>query len=323
MRCLALARALMARGAACAMLAPPPAAGVLEAFAPPELWRIDAPSAVARDLATTAREAAGRWAADLVFVDHYDLAGADERQLGAPAAVIDDLADRDHACRLLVDPTLGRTADAYRSLTPADCRVLTGPEFALLAPGFAQARTAALAGRRPQDLPRRLLISLGLMDLRGITGAVLELILPLLGEVQVDVVVGSVAPSLPALRAAAGSDGRIRLHVDSRDMPGLIASADIGIGAGGVSTWERAALGLPSISVILADNQRELAGELGRRGALLAVEAWTDDLAKDLPSAFTLLIGDGATRKRLSETSAALCDGGGADRVAEAILALI
>jgi UDP-2,4-diacetamido-2,4,6-trideoxy-beta-L-altropyranose hydrolase len=326
MRCLALARALAARGASCAMLAPPAAAGVLDAFAPEGLQRIEIGPASGEELVEMTCEAARRWPADVVFLDHYGLAEAEERRLAetrAAVAVIDDLADRPHACRLLVDPSLGRTAEAYRLLTPADCHLLAGPDYALLAPDYGKGRATALAARRPADPPRRLLISLGLMDLRGITASVLQLIGPQFGTLEADVVVGGTAPSLPELLALAKTDPRVRLHVDSRDMAGLIASADIGIGAGGVSTWERAALGLPSISLILADNQRQLALDLDRMGAVLAVEAWGKEVSKALPAAFARLASDGRLRSRLSETSASLCDGQGAGRVADAVLALV
>jgi UDP-2,4-diacetamido-2,4,6-trideoxy-beta-L-altropyranose hydrolase len=326
MRCLALAQALTQQGAACAMLEPQAAAGVLDAFAPPELERIRTAASSRAGIVEAAVQAAEGWRAGLVFVDHYGLGKAEELRLGEgdrAVAVIDDLADRAHACRLLVDPSLGRTSDDYRNLTPADCQVLAGPDFALLAPAFGEARAAALAARRPEAKPRRLLVSLGLMDLRGITCRVLELIQPKLGDMQVDVVAGAAAPSLPALRAMADDKRRIRLHVDTRNMADLIACADIGIGAGGVSTWERAALGLPSISLILADNQRPLALELDRQGAVLAVEAWSEGFASGMDAAFERISSDGSLRARLSETSAALCDGDGAKRVAAALLRLL
>jgi len=322
MRCLALAEALMAEGAACAMLATPSTTRMLDAFAPQALERIAAPDPAFPALTDGAREAGARWGADVIFVDHYRLAAEAEQRLGQTVAVIDDLADRRHACRLLIDPTLGRTQEDYAALTPAGCRVLTGPAHALLAPRFAQARAAALGRRRPARAPRRLLLSLGLTDLGGITERVIRLIEPQLGDLNVDIVVGGGAPSLATLQGMAAGDRRIRLHVDTRDMAALIAAADIGVGAGGVSTWERATLGLPSISVVLADNQRNLARALDRRGAVLASEAG-EGLSMDLPAAFARLLGDGVLRRRLSETSASLCDGRGAARVAEAVLALV
>ncbi len=321
MRCLSLAGALLDRGAACAMAATPSTTQVLDAFADQRLDRLEVPQAPPEELVERVRTAGEAWRADLVAVDHYRLEARHERGLGVPVAVIDDLADRPHDCRLLVDPGLGRSAGDYAALVPPGACVMTGPGHALLAPAYAAARPAALAARRAGARPRRLLVSLGLMDLGGITGKVLGLLRPSLGDLQIDVVVGGQAPTLPALMALA-ADGRFRLHVDSREMAALIAAADIGVGAGGSSTWERAALGLPSISLVLADNQAGLTQELDRLGACLAVDARGGAVGVALAEAFDNLLADGAVRRRLSDTSAALCDGGGATRVAEAILEL-
>lgn len=322
MRCLSLARALMDRGAACAMLETPAVSAVLDAFGDPGIERLPSGEGPLHELVRSARGHARRWRAGVVVVDHYRLGAEQERFLQAPVTVIDDLADRPHDCRLLIDPSLGRETQDYAKLTPAGARILTGPGYALLGPAYAEARAGSLAARRPDLPPRRLLVSLGLMDLKGITGRVLHLLEPHLGGLEIDVVVGGQAGSLPWLRHLAARDPRVRLHVDTPEMATLIAEAHLGIGAGGSSTWERAALGLPCVSLILATNQRPLALELDRRGACLAVEEAGGDLGEALTGAFGRLVEDGALRRRLSETSAALCDGEGAGRSAEAVLAL-
>ena len=322
MRCLSLARALIARGAACAMLATPAVSAVLDAFGDPGIERLPAGEGPLHELVHSARDHASGWQAAVVVVDHYRLGAEQEQFLQAPVAVIDDLADRPHACRLLIDPSLGRETQDYEKLTPAGARILTGPGYALLAPAFAEARARSLAARRPELRPRRLLVSLGLMDLKGITGRVLQLLEPQLDGLEIDVVVGGQAGSLPWLRHLGARNPRLRLHVDTLEMATLISEADLGVGAGGSSTWERAALGLPCISLILANNQRPLALQLDRRGACLAVEEAGGSLGEALTSAFRRLLEDGELRRRLSDTSAGLCDGEGAGRAAEAVLAL-
>ena len=325
MRSLALAQALTASGTACAFAASPDVARVLKVFAPAKIERR---AIAAADLPATldaAAAAAEDWRATVVVVDHYRLASRQERLLrraGARIVCIDDLADRPHDCDLLVDPTLGRTAADYAGLIPSGAKVLAGPDFAPLRPEYAAAREKALARRRPADPPRRLLASMGLMDHLGITGRVLNLVRPVLGEVEVDIVVGAGATSLTFIEHVARQDARIRLHVDARDMAGLIAGADIGVGAGGASSWERAALGLPALTVVLAGNQETAARELDRCGATIAVDGRDKSFGEALPAALKRLIGDPALRESLSRTSAALCDGRGARRVADAVLAL-
>jgi UDP-2,4-diacetamido-2,4,6-trideoxy-beta-L-altropyranose hydrolase len=326
MRCLSLAQALMARGASCAFMAPPDAARVLDAFAPEGVARRPLADGPLHQLVEASAKAAEAWPADAVLVDHYGVGARQERVFrGGDRAVIciDDLAERGHDCDLLIDATPGREPRAYGALAPPGCTVLCGPDYALLRPEYAAARPAALKRRRPQDAPRRLLVSLGLTDFRGITGRVMNLIGPLLGGLEVDIAAGSGASSLTYLRRLAEQTDNIRLHTDARDMARLIASADVGVGAGGASAWERAALGLPSLNLVLAANQAAPAAELDRRGATLSVDARDAGFAAALPAAFERLVGEPELRAGLSQVSAGLCDGRGAERAADAILPLL
>ncbi len=279
-----------------------------------------------QSLAQQAEVLAADWRPDVVVVDHYGLIAWHETRLrtgGRRIVVLDDMAERRHDCDLLMDAAPDRTAEDYRPLLPPAAVILTGPRYALLRPEFAAARSGALA-RRAETMPaRRLLISLGLTDLLGITGRVVNLIRPDLGELTVDVVLGAGAPSLTWLSRLQTDDPRVRVHVETRAMAQLMAEADVAIGAGGSSTWERACLGLPAIDLILADNQRPVALELDRQGATLAVEVHGEGFAGRVTTAFARLSTDARLRSALSETSAALCDGEGARRVADAIMSLV
>jgi UDP-2,4-diacetamido-2,4,6-trideoxy-beta-L-altropyranose hydrolase len=326
MRCLSLAQALMAAGAVCAFMAPPDAARVLDAFAPTGLERRPIADCPLHKLVEATAHAAREWAADVLLVDHYGVGARQERLFrggGRRVACLDDLAKGAHDCDLLIDATLGRDPDAYQALTPAGCRVLCGPSYALLRPEYAAARPAALARRRPSQPPGRLFVSLGLTDLRGITGRVMNLLGPKLAGLEVDIAVGSAASSLTFLRRLADGNPLVRLHLDARNMAELIGAADIGVGAGGASVWERATLGLPSLNLVLAANQAGLAAELERQSAVLAVDARSPGFGAALTPAFARLRGEPDLRARLSSASAGLCDGQGAGRAAQAILALL
>ncbi|HKT53705.1 MAG TPA: glycosyltransferase, partial [Caulobacteraceae bacterium] len=146
---------------------------------------------------------------------------------------------------------------------------------------------------------------------------------PTLDGLHVDVAVGEEAPSLPRLRALAAAHPQVALHVDADDMAALMTDADIAIGAGGSSAWERCCLGLPSLVVILAENQRENTQALVEQGASLAIDAATGDLSAGLLSGLARLRKDAVLRRGLSDASAALCDGDGARRVAERLIGLI
>jgi UDP-2,4-diacetamido-2,4,6-trideoxy-beta-L-altropyranose hydrolase len=121
----------------------------------------------------------------------------------------------------------------------------------------------------------------------------------------------------------AQGDRRLHLWIDTAEMASLMADADIAVGAGGSSTWERATVGLPSVTVILADNQRAMVQQMAGAGLTMAVDVLDPDFETQLRMCWNALVGDQDDRWRLTERSADLCDGRGAERVAEAIVNLL
>ncbi|PIB90840.1 UDP-2,4-diacetamido-2,4,6-trideoxy-beta-L-altropyranose hydrolase [Caulobacter sp. FWC2] len=306
MRSLTLARALEARGAGCAFMDSPEVAKVLDAFAP-DMARVNSDDDF-----------------DALVFDSYALTADDHRAVakGRPSLVIDDLANRPLAADLVLDSGPARTAEDYAGLVPPAARLLLGPGYAPVRPAFAALREAALARRAERAPVRRILVSLGLTDVGGITGRVVGLLRPIIGAVTLDVVLGGGAPSLADLWALAADDPRLALHVDTQHMPELVFDADLAIGAGGSTTWERCVLALPALTLILADNQVAAARALEAAGVTpcLAVDAF--DFETAFVDAVQALLADADKRAALSTASAAVCDGGGADRAAEAFLAI-
>lgn len=318
MRCLTLSGALGRAGAECGFMATAEAAAVLDAFAGGAVRRFPAPSNDPAGLVALAVQAARTWRATVAVIDHYGLGIEADRALRTAAGrllAIEDLR-RPRDCDLLLDSNLGRDERDYPGLA-----ALVGPAYALVRPEFAAARAAALARRGEGGAAERVLVSLGLTDVGAITGRAVAAILPALGERRLDVVVGAGAPSLARLQALAAAEPRLRLHIDARDMAELIAAADLAIGAGGSSAWERCVLGLPTLTLVLADNQRENSQALAAAGAVLALEV-NGALDARLAEAFAALVDDAAGRGRMSGAAAGLCDGFGADRVAARMLEL-
>ena len=327
MRGLTLARALQDEGAACTFLAAPAVAAVLDAFGA-DVARIDIDPP---NLPALVEAAAGHALAfDAVVIDHYGLSAPDHRAIagGKPTLVIDDLADRPLAADLVLDSGPARQAADYDGLVPPQAALLLGPNHAPVRPAFGLLRKAALARRATAPPVRRILVSLGLTDLGGITGRVVDLVLPLLkregiADATLDVVLGSGAPSLPGLRDLAAGEPRLALHVDSQDMPRLTLEADLAVGAGGSSSWERCVLALPTLLLVLADNQREASQALAGADAVLALDVAAPDFETAFRTDLARLLADPPLRDRLSAASASVCDGRGAARVAERFLGLL
>jgi spore coat polysaccharide biosynthesis predicted glycosyltransferase SpsG len=192
----------------------------------------------------------------------------------------------------------------------------------LLRPEFAALRPRSLA-RRAGGEPARILVTMGGIDKDNATGLVLEALgacgLP--AHVAVTVVMGSRAPGLAQVRTQATRlPFPVEIAVDVNDMAERMAASDFAIGAAGSTSWERCCMGLPSALVVLADNQAKVCRELVAAGAAFELGA-PGDIARTLPPILATITHEPATLQKMSAAAAATCDGRGAQRVADALLA--
>ena len=209
---------------------------------------------------------------DWLIVDHYALDIRWEKVLRPyckQVMIIDDLADRQHDCDLLLDQTFGRDLNDYVPRVPIFCEILCGAEYALLRPEFSQWRKYSLERRENSQL-EHLLINLGGVDKDNITTQILialkQCSLP--SELKITVVMGGTAPWITEVCQQAKDMPWITdVVVGVNNMAELMAKSDLAIGAAGSTSWERCCLGLPSIMVVLAENQRTIAGKLKEVGA--------------------------------------------------------
>jgi UDP-2,4-diacetamido-2,4,6-trideoxy-beta-L-altropyranose hydrolase len=345
MRCLTLADALKARGAECHFISRKHPGHLLEIIrqrghavtalpaGKPASARADdsvqQPAHAAWlgcDWSTDARRTCAilaRLQPDWLVVDHYAL---DQRWEEAVALhfrkllVIDDLADRPHRCDLLLDQNLGRQPEHYAQWVPANCQVLTDPQYALLRPEFATLRPYSLQRRQAQPALRQLLITMGGVDQPNATWQVLQTLktCALPADCRITVVMGLTAPWLQSVRElAAQMPWSTEVVVNVTDMAQRMADSDLAIGAAGSTSWERCCLGLPTLMVVLAENQQPGAKALEAAHAARLIGA-VSDIVTQLPLAACELI-DSACQMRMSLAASAITDGQGVDRILKAI----
>ena len=175
-------------------------------------------------------------------------------QCPSQTVVIDDLADRPHQANLLLDQNFfgEDTEQRYQRLVPRQCLQLLGPHYALLGPEYPQLHSLV-----PSRIElRRLMVFFGGVDQANLTGRTLEVLLnSVFADLSVDVVLGLKSPHRQAVEQLVRLRTHTTLHSSLPSLAGLIARADLGIGAGGITTWERACLGLPALVVPCAANQ--------------------------------------------------------------------
>ncbi len=256
--------------------------------------------------------------ADVIVFDHPHESHKEQeavRSCASRIVVIDDLASRRHACDILVNSSGSATAQDYESLVPSACQLLLGPAFAPVGSAFSALRPATLARRAGSKDASAVLVSFGLTDPVDATCRTLEALRPLAVH-SVVVAIGASAPHLNSVREACA--GWAELHIDTPRMAELMASADLAIGAAGSSSWERCCLGLPSIAIEIADNQRGIADKLARVGAAETLRLADASIEAIRQSAASLLANFNR-RREMSLAAVSLCDGEGARRIVEAL----
>ena len=206
-------------------------------------------------------------AVDWLVVDHYRLDAGWEstvRSCVGKVMVIDDLANRSHACDLLIDANYGQALDRYGSLVSAETKVLLGPAYALLREEFSLIESKVRDGG-----VKRVQIFFGGSDPTDETGKILT---ALAGwkdrRFDVEVIVGAANPNKEEIRRLCLSLQDVEFACQVSDMAERMNRAGLAIGAGGTALWERCYLGLPSIVISVADNQVEASLALEKAGAI-------------------------------------------------------
>lgn len=262
-----------------------------------------------------------------LIVDHYGWHASLERQAikwVSRLLVIDDLANRNHDCDVLLDQNLGRVKSDYLGLIPEYTLPLMGVQYALLRRDYLENRSRALSRRLKESSLATVLLNLGGSDPHDYTSRILKVLatLPQYDSVDVQVVVGKAYPYLDLLSKQintlnAERSGKVELWVNIADMAEKMIAADLAIGAGGSTAWERCALGLPSIAVQIADNQAVVLNGLQEAGASVIIPD-PEKIELQLPHLLLKCL-DAKFRHAISLAASKLVDCRGCERVAAVI----
>ena len=265
---------------------------------------------------------------DWLVVDHYGLDAQWETELRAQAQrifVIDDLDNRAHDADVLLDQNYsGPQTTRYDARVSDHCIKLLGPRFALLHPAFREYQLAKAAPGLSCEAIERIFVFFGGTDPDNLTGRALEaLCASNLAHISVDCVMGANNPHRANLLGIAERRGNVRMHPPQPHLAALMAEADLAIGAGGATTWERCALGLPSLVVSIAENQRPACELLFEDGYIHYLGHHDAVTACDIAAAVHQLIDSADQRRQLAKASAQLVDGQGTQRVVDCMFSMV
>jgi len=261
---------------------------------------------------------------DGLIIDHYDIDISYESPLRdhvKKVMVIDDLANREHDCDLLLDQNYSKIDNRYNGLVPGNCIQLLGSEYAMLRSQFQKARASL---RKRNGGVNRILVFMGGADSKNITSKALRAIHMLdRSDIAIDVVVGDLNQYHDEIKILTSKMPNIICHHNVEDMANLMSTADLCIGAGGTTTWERCCVGLPTITIILAGNQKNISENLDKEGVLINL-GWYHNVTKNnIKEVVEGLIDNPQKMVSMSDKSRRLVDGEGVGRVIDTISSVV
>ena len=268
--------------------------------------------------------------ADVVLIDHYGITDVWEQKVTShydcKLVAIDDLM-RKHDVNLIVDQTLGRLPTDY--LSSQTDKVLAGVDYALLNKRFSKLHRQQHTTSKIIE-NHKILVTMGGIDKPNATLKTLETLKNILSKGYVSkyslsnpffvtVLLSSRAVNYEEVQAYCEKESQWIKHIDFvDDMAAIMQEHSIAIGAAGSTSWERACLGVPSIIIPLADNQKYICQSLVEHGLSLSVAL--EDIDSLLLPALNQLI---ATHSEMRKRNLAVCDGQGVERVTKNIMQLI
>jgi UDP-2,4-diacetamido-2,4,6-trideoxy-beta-L-altropyranose hydrolase len=357
MRCLTLATALRERGAAvqfvcralhgnlCATIQqqgfavhtlPTPSKQETERLCSASLyerwlgvpWERDA-----QETATLCHKAEPTW----LVVDHYGIDArwhAQLRPLVQRILCIDDIANRPLDCDIVLDQNFYDNAhERYRPHVAPQTTMLLGPTYALLREEFRQKRDFAHYGAHYQDQQpeqqhehggkiHRIFVFFGGSDPSNETAKAVYALQNLVRAgfaLQADIVVGIANPHKDQIEALCKAMPQTQFHCQVPNMADIMLRADLALGAGGSTTWERCCLGVPTLAVIIAENQREMTETAARHGIQHNLGWHTELTAERVAETIQEYVAKPEALRRMSAKAQQLVDGCGVWRVVEAM----
>lgn len=254
---------------------------------------------------------------DWLIIDHYAIGKRWETKMRKRAnniLVIDDLADREHDCDILLDQNLGNKKEKYRSLSP-NSKLLLGPKYALLREDFTTLARKKIIQKKPIN---RINICFGGIDSTGHTLATLKAAIGIeTFTPQIDIIINKNNKDLGDIKNIAKKRKNISIYVSPNNIAKILSRADLAIGAGGSMSWERSCLGIPSLAIGVANNQTAILSELFQGGYAVGFEYMPHPDEIKIQESIKSLINSPTPLYRIAKRSRSLVDGNGTRRVAD------
>jgi UDP-2,4-diacetamido-2,4,6-trideoxy-beta-L-altropyranose hydrolase len=316
MRCLAIAQAWLDQGGNAVFLMRAPGQGIRTRVENEgvRVLEISADAGSENDAEETGRLVLGNHG-DWLMVDGYQFGAEYQDRLkarGLKVLFLDDCGHSTHySADLVLNQNLHASESLYRNRT-SGTDLLLGARYALLRREFLSWRDWR---REITTKARKLLVTLGGSDPDNATERVIEALKIAGQDLEATILVGVTNPHRNDLEKASAGVPGISLVENARNMAELMAAADIAIAGAGSTCWELCFLGLPSLLIDLAENQRPVSQELDRLGVAVDLGNSGELSVQKIANELVSLVSSRGRRAKMSEGGRALIDGDGAARV--------
>ncbi|UOE55167.1 UDP-2,4-diacetamido-2,4,6-trideoxy-beta-L-altropyranose hydrolase [Cytobacillus oceanisediminis] len=242
---------------------------------------------------------------DLLIIDHYGIDTVWESELRLDVKhimVIDDLANRPHDCDILLDQNYYPNLNVrYKGLVPDSCIQLLGPNYVLLRDEFLFIDQSKI--KRDGNI-ENVLIFFGGTDPTEETLKTIKAIQErAYSAIKFNVVVGLNNPRKDLISELCETMENVSYFCQVKNMAELMMNADLAIGAGGTTSWERCFLGLPAITIVVADNQSELSTAIAEKGAVCCLGESKEVSSEDINIKLNELCNDNSKMNAMIKSS--------------------
>lgn len=246
--------------------------------------------------------------ADMLITDSYSVDETyfkETKKIFNKTAYIDDINQHYFNVDFLINQNCD--AEDFHYKANSDTKLLLGTDYILLRDEFKSLQSKDIKNR-VYDV----MITVGGADPNKLTETILNYVSRM--DYNFHVVIG---PSFGDISFVENFEAHnIKLYYNA-DMCEIMKKCDMAIAACGSTLYELSACGVPTLGIIVADNQQGIANKLNSMGTIQNL-GWYNKIGKeDLINNIIKLDNDCMLRKSLSEKASKIVDGKGAERIAE------
>ncbi len=175
--------------------------------------------------------------------------------------------------------------------------------------------------KKIKDKVESIMITFGGDDLRNLTPKVLNFLTKNYPNLNKYVVIGKGFKNIQEIENVADGKTNLIFNADAKKMKEIMLKSDIAISAGGQTLYELIRVGVPTISIIVVDNQINNVRKLEKIGSIENAGLWNEkNLFNKLRDYIEKLIHNVDARKKLVEVGKRYIDGRGVFRLVRVLL---